>query len=390
MDMGQTSNAVRIHGECEPRFAAVKAALAENFARHAEIGSAVCVYHEGKKVVDLWAGHMDAARSDPWQSGTLCLMYSIAKSMSALALHILADEGKVDLEAPVTRYWPQFGQAGKGHLKVRHIVSHYDGLWATDAAEPGDVYDWARMIHIIEQQPLVWPVETKGAYDTVNIGFKAGEIVRRVSGRTIQQFVHERICGPLGAKYYLGVPEEKLALCADLSPNANLAPRPANVDPNSPQARAHRCSPRPFGTDEQNSRRFRTGGVASFGGFGEARAMARIYAALAEGGTLDGVKLLSKGAIERATRQQWSDIKDGLLGMPMAMGLGFMLPPPGGEPLFGPWADGFGHLGSGGARAVAVPSRRLAICFVSNYQSETLGKGVRTQAIVDAACAAVA
>ncbi len=384
--MGDTTNTVRIEGDCHPRFAAVRDALADNFARHSEIGSAVAVYHQGEKVVDLWAGHMEPARKRAWQPDTLCLMYSIAKSMSALAIHILADEGKVDLEAPVAQYWPEFAQNGKAHVKVRQILSHYDGLWATDAAEPGDVYDAARMTWVLEQQALVWPVETKGAYDTVNIGFKAAEIVRRITGQRIQDFVHERICRPLGANYFLGVPEDKLSLVADLTPNANAAPRPANVDQNSPQARAHRCSPRPFNTDVQNGHQFRTNGVPSFGGFGEARAMARIYAALADGGVIDGERIISKPAIERAVVQQWSDMKDGVLGMPMAFGLGFMRNPPSGEPLFGRWADGFGHLGSGGARALAVPSQRLALCFVSNYQSETLGKGVRTEAVVKAAC----
>ena len=117
--------------------------------------------------------------------------------------------------------------------------------------------------------------------------------------------------------------------------------------------------------------------------------MARIYAALADGGAIDGQRIISKSAIERAVVQQWSDMKDGLLGMPMAFGLGFMRNPPSGEPLFEAWPDGFGHLGSGGARAIAVPSQRLALCFVSNYQSETLAKGVRTEAVVKAACDAV-
>jgi len=388
--MGTTQPSVRIEGDCHPRFERVRSAIAENFEQRAEIGTAVCVYHEGRKVVDLWAGHMDAAQTRPWEADTLCLMYSIAKSMSALAIHILADEGKVDLEAPVAKYWPEFARNGKEKLRVRDIISHNDGVFATDGAEPGDVYDFDRMVKIIAAQKPEKPSGKSGGYDTVNIGFKAGEIVRRVTGQRIQDFIHGRICRPLGAAYYLGVPEEKLGLCADLTPNAHPTARPAAVDPNSPAARAHRGSPKPFDTAEQNSRRFRLNGVPSFGGFGEARAMARIYAALAEGGALDGVKLLSKRAIERATVQQWAEISDGVFNMPVVMSLGFMRNPPTGELLFGPWADGFGHLGSGGARALAIPSQRLALCFVSNYQSETVGKGARTEAVVKAACASVA
>jgi len=384
-----TIQSVRVEGDCTERFAPVRAALEENFASRDEIGSAVCVYHEGKKVVDLWGGHMDAARSRPWQADTLCLMYSVAKSISALSVHMLADDGKVDLEAPVAVYWPEFAQAGKDNIKVRHILSHWCGMWPNDAAEPGDMYDWEKMVRVLEEQAPAWPVETKGAYNTLNIGFLAGEIVRRVTGQRVQDFIQERICRPLGAEYYLGVPETMLGRCAELVPNPADAVRAAGRNPDSPVTRAWRAFPKGFGTDEQNSKGFRMAGVPSFGGFGEARAMARIYAALAEGGELDGVRLLSSAALARATTTQWSDMHEGLLDRPMAMAMGFMTNPPDGMKLFGPSPDAFGHLGSGGARGLAVPSKRLAVCFVSNYQSEQRSIGVRTEAIVGAAAACV-
>ena len=380
--------AADIHGECSPRFEAVRRALVANFNENGEIGSAVCVYHEGRKVVDLWGGHMEAARIRPWRQDTLCLMYSIAKSMCALSIHMLADRGLVDLEVPVATYWPEFAQAGKGAIKVRHILSHNCGVWCNDAAEPGDLYVWDRMIRAIEVQEPAWPVEAKGAYNTINIGFLTGEVLRRVTGGRIQDFIHDQICKPLGATYCLGVPEAKLDLCADLMANATDAVRAAQRDPSTPAFRAAKCFPQPFGVEQQNSSQFRKAGVPSIGGFGEARAMACIYAALAEGGTIDGVRLLSKAAIERATTRQWSDMSDGLLQRPNSFGMGFMRNPPDGMPVFGPRDDAFGHTGSGGARAFAVPSQRLAICFVSNLQSEQRSFGVRTESIVKAASAA--
>lgn len=379
---------IEVHGACAPRFAAVRAALEENFASRNEIGSAVAVYHEGKKVVDLWGGHLDAARTRPWQQDSMCLMYSVGKSMCALSVHMLADRGEVDLEAPVATYWPEFAQAGKGAIKVRHILSHNCGVWGGDAAEHGDMYDWEKMISVIERQEPAWPVETKGAYNTINIGFLTGEVVRRVTGQRIQDFVQENICRPLGATYYLGVPESELGRIADLTPNPTAGVRAAARDPDAPMARAQKSFPRPFNTDEQNSARFRTAGVPAISGIGEARGMARIYAALADGGELDGVRLLSKAALDRATTLQWSDMHEGLLNRPMAMAMGFMKNPPNGFPLFGPREDAFGHPGSGGARAFAVPSQRLAVCFTSNYQSEQRSVGERTEAIVTAACAA--
>lgn len=379
-----------IAGECQSRFAPVRAAFADNFTRRNEIGSAIDVYHQGTKVVDLWGGHMDAARTKPWRPDTLAIMYSLAKSMSALSVHILADEGKVDLEAPVATYWPEFAQAGKDKHKVRHILSHNCGLWPTDAAKAGDVYDWSAMVRVIERQEPVWPAESKGAYNSINIGFMAGEIVRRVTGQKVQDFVRDRICRPLGANYYLGVPEEKLDLCAELSPNPAGQVRAAANDPTSPMARASRAMPVPFDTSEQNSLRFRRSGIPSFAGFGEARGMCRIYAALGNGGEIDGVRIISRAAIERATIMQWADLHEGLLGRPMTMAMGFMRNPPGGFPLFGPWSDAFGHSGSGGARVLTVPSRGLTVCFTSNLQSEQRSIGERTEAIVMAACGCVA
>lgn len=381
---------IHIDGDCSDRFAPVRDALVENFASRDEIGSAVCVYYQGEKVVDLWGGYSDAARTRPWRADTLCLMYSIAKSICALSVHMLVDEGRVDLEAPVAEYWPEFAQAGKGKIKVRHILSHWCGVWRNDEAAPGDMYAWESMVRVIEHQVPAWPVETKGAYNTINIGYIAGEIVRRVTGQGIQDFVKNRICGPLGAAYYLGVPDSELDRCADLVPNPADAVQAAGRDPNAAVVRAWRAFPAGFGTEAQNTRRFRQAGVPSFGGLGEARAMARIYAALAEGGELDGVRLLSSRALARATETQWSDMQEGLLGRPMAMAMGFMTTPPDDMKLFGPSPDAFGHLGWGGARALAVPSKRLALCFVSNYQSEQRSIGVRTEAIVEAANACAA
>ncbi len=380
---------VRLDGDCVERFAPVREALAKNFAERNEIGSAVCVYHRGEKVVDLWGGYMDAGRTRPWRADTLCLMYSVAKSICTLSVHMLADEGRVDLDAPVADYWPEFAEAGKGAIKVRHVLSHWCGVWRNDAAQPGDMYDWDRMVRVIEQQAPAWPVQTKGAYNTVNIGFITGEIVRRVTGQRIHDFVRERICGPLGAAYYFGVPEAALERCAEVAPNPADAVRAAGRNPDAAVARAWRAFPVGFGPQEQNSRRFRMSGVPSFGGIGEARAMARICAALAEGGALDGIRLLSSDALARATKTQWADMNEGSFDRPMAMAMGFMTTPPDGMPLFGRGVDALGHLGSGGARAVAIPSKRLALCFVSNYQSERRSIGERTEAIVAAADACV-
>mgnify|MGYP004001538021 FL=1 len=384
-----TSTHPEIHGDCDPRFQAVRDALANNFATHDELGSAVTVYHEGQKVVDLWGGHMDAARSKPWREDTLCIMYSIAKSICATSVHILADRGLVDLEAPVADYWPEFAQNGKEGVLVRHIISHNCGVCFADATEAGDVYNYDRMIAALEVQAPAWPAGSRGAYNTVNIGFLAGEVVRRVTGTPIPQFVQENICGPLGVDYQIGVREEDPARVADLQPNpAGSAMAAQAAAGETPLSRAWRPNPKPMNTDVQNSREFRTAGIPSFGGFGEARAMARIYAMLANGGEIDGVRILSPEAVARATVTQWTEEADGMTGRPMRYAMGYAKNPPGAA-IMGPNENAFGHLGSGGARALADPDRNLALCFVSDLHSEGFGVGVRTEAIVDAAFAAL-
>jgi len=373
-----------IQGFCDPLFEPVRDALVRNFDEHDEIGTAVAVYLEGEKVVDLWAGHMDATRTRPWHEDTLCLMYSIAKSMCATCVHILADRGEVDLEAPVATYWPEFAQAGKADIKVRHVISHNCGVCFADAAKAGDIFHYDRMIAAIEKQEPAWPVESNGAYNTVNIGYLAGEIVRRVSGMPVSEFLQENVCGPLGADYRIGVAETDLDRIADLTPNAlGNAMLKKGGDTETNLSRAWKPLPKPFGPDAQNSREFRLAGIPSFGGFGTARAMASIYAMLANGGELGGARILSPEAVARATTPQWESKSDAMTGRPMRYSMGYAMNPEGSVHM-GPSRKAFGHSGSGGARAVADPERNLAMCYITNYQSEGMGAGVRTEAVVEA------
>jgi len=373
-----------IQGTCHPDFSAVQEALEKNFVQHGEIGSAVCVYHRSKKVVDLWGGYQDAGHTIPWHENTMCLMYSIAKSMCALCIHILSDRGLVDLEAAVATYWPEFAQNGKGEVKVRHIISHNCGIFFADAADPGDIFDYEKMIRNLEIQKPAWPPETKGAYNTVNIGYLAGEVVRRVTGKPIREFLKENVCQPLSADYKIGVDRGDLNRVADLYPNPQGFSMGSKASPDSPLLRAWKSMPKPFNTETQNTEKFRTSGIPSFGGFGTARAMARIYAMLSNGGEIGGVRILSAGAVSRATTDQWEDDADGTTGQPIRMSMGFWKNTKNLNHM-GPNPDSFGHLGSGGARALADPEQNLALAYISNLQSEGLGTGVRTESVVRAA-----
>ena len=378
-----------IKGYCHKKFEKVRTAFEENFFKHHEIGSAVCVYQEEEKVVDLWGGHVDAGLLIEWQKDTICLMYSVAKSICALCIHMLSDRGQIDLEKPVSIYWPEFGSFNKSDIKVRHILSHWCGVWSNENSKPGDIYDVAAMRKAISTQMPEWPAETKGAYNTINIGFICDAIVENVAGKTIQMFIEDEIAKPLNLNYYLGVPDERLSLCAEIIANPADAIHDAKNDPNSPVKRAWRAFPEKYGVVDQNSLQFKKAGIPSFGGFGDARSMAKLYAALSNGGELFGFKLISSPSIQNALRLQWSDMSDGLLKRPTAMAMGFMKNPPDGNATFSKFPDSFGHLGSGGARAFGIPSKRIAGAFISNFQSERRGHGIRTESFINSVGACI-
>jgi CubicO group peptidase (beta-lactamase class C family) len=238
------------------------------------------------------------------------------------------------------------------------------------------------MIKVIESQEPAWPPETKGAYNTVNIGYMAGEIVRRVSGLSIRDFVQKNICTPLNAEFKIGVDKEDLDRVADICPNSAGFSMKSAATPGTPLARAWKAMPSTMNAATHNTTDFRLGALPSFGGFGTARGIARIYAALANGGEIDGVQLATSKTIKKATEDQWHDESDGTTGQEIRMGIGFFKNT---NHLFGPNADSFGHHGSGGTRALADPSENLSLGFVSNLMSEKLGTGIRTEAIVKAA-----
>ena len=196
---------IPIEGTCDPAFAAVRDTFERNFRERGEIGAAVCVYRDGSKVVDLWGGHKDLARAHPWRADTIVIMNSVAKSMCALCTHILIDRGRVDFDAPVARYWPEFAAAGKQGVLVRHVLSHTCGVIYCDHAPPGSWFDWDVHIRAIEQQEPAWAPGTKGAYNSINIGYILGEIVRRVTGKTVGTFLREDVTGKLGADYHIGL-----------------------------------------------------------------------------------------------------------------------------------------------------------------------------------------
>jgi len=371
-----TDAPILVHGTCDPEFAAVRAAFEDNFKRRNEIGAAVCVYKDGTKVVDLWGGYKDVARTVPWEEDTIVIMNSLAKSMSALCVHMLIDRGLVDFDAPVARYWPEFAQAGKEKVLVRHVLSHTCGVIFCDHAFPSSIYEWDAHIKALEKQEPAWEPGTNGAYNSQNIGFLLGEIVRRVTGRTVGTFLREEVTAKLGADYNIGLRPDEIARVSDMhrNPENNFAKIAA--DPTTPLHRSRKASPPGY---YQNSREIREREVPSFGGHGNARAMARIYATLAGDGSLDGVRLLSPESVDRASQLVW-DHDCIMTKRRLRMGYGFMHNDTETVPM-GSNMGAFGHTGTGGAFAWCDRERNIAFAYCTNFQREGPGIGPRGAAL---------
>ena len=187
-----------VSGVCEPAFAAVREELARNFDELDEVGASVCVTVDGERVVDLWGGRRAEDPEAPaWEADTLVVVFSCTKGMTATCAHVLASRGELDLDAPVAEYWPEFGKAGKERATVRMMLDHSVGVPALRAKLPaGSVYDWPSMISRLEEEPPFWEPGTRNGYHAITFGWTVGELVRRVSGRSLGTFLREEVGPP--------------------------------------------------------------------------------------------------------------------------------------------------------------------------------------------------
>jgi len=363
------ADAPPIHGFCDPRFGAVKAALATNFREHGEVGAAVAVSIDGELVVDLWAGWMDEARTRPWQRDTLVNVFSVGKAVATVSLLMLVERGLVELDAPIARYWPEFAQAGKGAISVRWLLGHRAGLPAIRRLLPDDaIYDWKRMTEELAAEEPWWEPGRLHGYHVNTFGFLVGEIVRRVSGESIGAFVRREIAGPLGADFHFGVGSEHFGRIADYLPGELYQEGARDAAPVEPARHLllQRVYANPRGASGMgtvNTAEWRAAEIPSTNGHANAHAVARVYSALACGGVVDGVRLLQRETIEAAIREA-SAGEDFVLRKPTRFGLGFQLTMP--ERPFGTGARSFGHFGAGGSLGFADPDARLAFGYTMN------------------------
>ncbi len=376
-----------IHGACAARFAGVREAFAANVAAGREVGASFAATLGGEPVVDLWAGHADAARTRPWERDTIVNVFSTTKAVTALCAHMLVDRGQLDLDAPVARWWPAFAAHDKQAITPRQLLSHTAGLAAWHAPLAAEAFaDWPALTAALAAETPWWEPGTASGYHALTFGYLVGELIRRIDGRLVGAFVRDEIAGPLGADFHIGLPASEDPRVAEMIPpsaeeSAAAAPPPA---PGSLTA-AVLGNP-PLRPEIANQPAWRRADIPAANGHGNARSVARIMAALACGGTLDGVRLLSRAAIERACEEQ-SYTRDLVLGFPIRWGLGFMLTSPT-LPL-SPNPHTFGHGGWGGSLGFADLDAGASWAYVMNKMTPGTAGDHRAVPLIQAFYAAL-
>jgi CubicO group peptidase (beta-lactamase class C family) len=382
-----------IDGEVAAGFEPVREAFAANFVRHGDVGAAVCVYRDGRPVVDLWSGFADPDGGRPWVRDTLQLVYSATKGATAAAAHLLAQRGALDLDAPVAEYWPEFAANGKAAIPVRWLLSHQAGVVALDDPVPlADALAWQPMVAALAAQHPAWPPGTAHGYHGRTFGWLVGEVIRRVSGRTPGRFFADEIAAPLGLDFFIGLPASERGRVSRMvykQPDFDLAAAPpesipeqfrelvaAMLDPNSLYNRAFSVTD-PAGIDF-NSAEVQAAEIPASNGIGTARALARMYAALI--GEVDGVRLFTPETLATATKEQAVGT-DRVILVPTRFSLGFALPTEV-TPMIGP--SSFGHPGRGGSLGFADPEHGIAFGYVMNHIIEDAPNDMRATSLVDA------
>ena len=320
---------VDISGDCGSTFAAVKDAFAANFADHDDVGASVALVMNGELVVDLWGGHLDVAKTTPWERDTIINVYSTTKTMTCLSLLVLVSRGLVDVDAPVERYWPEFGAAGKSNVLVRHLLSHTAGLPAWDQRLDGsDLYDWDRVTALLAGQATWWEPGTKSGYHAVTQGNLVGEVVRRVDGRSVGRFFAEEIAGPLGADFHIGIGPAHDHRVAPVIPAPPLVFGSANgnVEPKRDSIPYRAANPR-LVAEQSWEIPWRRAEIPAAGGTGNARGVALAQSVVSAGGSAQGVDLLSPAVIDRIFDVQAAG-RDLVLGIGVTFGVGYGLNSP--------------------------------------------------------------
>ncbi len=362
---------LEIKGTCKDGFQRVKDAFAANFADHGEVGASLAVMVDGELAVDLWGGYADGALTRPWERDTIVNTFSTTKGMTAICANRLIEQGKLDPEAPVAKYWPEFAQAGKDKLPVKYLLNHQAGLPAVSEMMPLETsYQWQPLVDALAAQKPWWEPGTRHGYHAITFGSLVGEVIRRISGMSVGTYFRKEVAEPLGIDFWIGFGPELDSRCGEMIPAPFQAPPPGHplfaafANPQSVTFKTFMLSPLPMmNPNYMNTREWRAAEVPAANGHGNARALATVYGALARGGEVGGVQVLQRETIEDARKEQ-SNGEDAVLMIPSRFGRGFFLELP--EYALTPNTTLFGHPGLGGSFGLADPEAKVGIGYAMN------------------------
>ncbi|MCP5179582.1 MAG: beta-lactamase family protein [Pseudomonadales bacterium] len=369
-----------VHGTCRPGFERVRDVFARNFTEDADVGAAFCVVRDGETLVDLWGGFRERACTTPWEADTLVNLYSTTKGLGAIAFAWVVDNSALSYDDEVRRYWPELTAARDG-LTIAQLLSHQGGICGVDEKiTAADLYDWPRMIGLLEKQTPYWTPGTAAGYHAINWGYLPGEITRRVTGRTLGEIFRTEIAAPLQADCYIGLPDGEHARVADM-----IGPNHARIQPDLTAMTLPAMPPlyavalqnpsiRPY--QDASSAAWRRAEIAAANGQGNARGIARIYAALANAGGPVGAR-----TVARMCREEWGNESDLVLGRALRRSAGLILNT---DHQYGPNAESFGHAGAGGSVGFGDPVAGLGVAYVMNQMQMNLNDDTRAGRLVRA------
>lgn len=376
-----------VQGTCDDRFAAMQELFAANLASGADCGASVAVVLDGELVVDLWGGWADEARTVPWDRDTITNVWSSTKTVMFLCTLLLVERGELDYDAPVAQYWPEFAANGKDDVRVRHLMSHTSGVsgWEQPITA-ADILDWESSTARLAAQAPWWTPGDGSGYHGLNQGHLVGEVVRRITGRTIGQFLRDELTGPLGVDFHIGLPDSEFDRVANVIPGPPAPIDPSTLDPASPLFKTFTGPPmRPeFAWTPE----WRRAEVPAANGHGNARSIALLQSVVSNDGVApDGTRYLSTDTIEQIFREQANGV-DRVLGMPLRFGIGYALP-----------GEATPHIpadrkvcywgGWGGSSIVNVVDRNMTVAYMMNRMDDALLGDTRGFDLVSAALAAV-
>ena len=382
-----------IQGQCDGAFETLAQVFVDNFREHQETGASVCVSIAGRKVVDLWGGIRDIKTRAPWERDTVSIVHSCTKAATALCAQILIDRGQLDLHAPIRIYWPEFAQAGKEDATVLMTLNHSVGVPALrEPLKQGAYYDWNYMVERLAAEAPFWVPGSRNGYHMSSFGWLVGELVRRVSGKSLGTFFRTEVATPLGMDFWIGLPQ---SIEARVAPMIRFVPPPGASK--SDFTIALKTVPRTIshlallnnGGHQGDTKAAYAAEMGGGGGISNARALARMFEPLANGGEIDGVKLISAERIEAMRQLSMQSKRDETLLIPTRFAQGFMLRmdnpglTAGNSVRIG--ANAFGHVGAGGSLGFADPSIRMSFGYTMNRMGEGVLLNERGQALVDAA-----